>query len=363
MSDPIDELLHHAGARWRDRQPYPPEPDFGRMTRVRHVDDARRLRPRLVMATSAAAVLLVLLIGYALFPRSPGQSPAGQPPAAGQPVPATTGGTVPDPTKLVLRDGDRAAASGTVLAVPGQPVRFCPPLPSPAIGLPSGASPVPGCAMGVTVTGVDLSRLTAVREYNGTRWGEAMLRGVWHGGSLAVTEQGAPQPDPDDVPTYDPPPCPAPEGGWRDGPADNSKIIPYVTEQHPDQFRMPWAAYPAGGPSSATTGTQAVEVLVIEVVSGDLDAARRELRSRYDGNLCVVSAAGKLSIADQQRILSTARPALDQLMADRSSGIWSLSGGDLIKLEMVVLTPQLWQRVGAISPGHMDPRPWLRPVG
>lgn len=37
----------------------------------------------------------------------------------------------PDPRAQILRNGDRAQAGGEVVALPGKPVRFCAPVPSP----------------------------------------------------------------------------------------------------------------------------------------------------------------------------------------------------------------------------------------
>ncbi len=335
MTDPVDDVLTDAGRRWRAAQPDPPEPDTSRWS-------ARPVPARRWVPAIAAAVATTVAAGavFALTHR-PGRTDDA-PPADSTPAAAAAA--------LVVRDGDTVRASGTVLAPPGQPVRFCAPAPVPLAG--------DRCAYFVTVTGVDPQTLTqATTEPDGTRSGTAQLRGVWRSGVLTVTQQAAPLPAPPDA---EPPsvPCPRPSGGWQSDPdasyadpAYAAALNDYIERQHPERFRRPWVAHPEG-----------VRVLVVEVVSGDVDHARRELQRRYAGSLCVVARPGRPSLADQKRINDTVGTAVARLMDDRANGIYRAENDDTVRAEMIVLTPQLYDKLAAIGFAALEPDPWLRPV-
>src|SRR5262245_26846033 len=98
-------------------------------------------RPRrwwvpLLAATSVAAVALAIAV-----PRFQGHSESG--------------GAAAEASYLV-RDGDRVEVTGLVIAAPGRPVVYCPPLPTTG-DLPEAA---PRCSanFAVTLTGADLDR-------------------------------------------------------------------------------------------------------------------------------------------------------------------------------------------------------------
>ena len=108
----------------------------------------------------AAGVTVVLNIRGGGEPRpaaaGPGSAPAGPPARSDQ----------------VVRDGDRVAGRGQVVALPGRPVQLCAPYATIAIY----PEPVPEpCRVAVTVTGLDLDRLTHRRERDGAVWGSARV--------------------------------------------------------------------------------------------------------------------------------------------------------------------------------------------
>ena len=78
-----------------------------------------------------------------------------------------------------------------------------------------------------------------------------------------------------------------PRGDAHD-PGGEEALRTYVTQKHPEQFRPLWVTHPEGFTTVDGTPAPKVRVLVVEVVRGDVDAARRELERRYSGNLCVV---------------------------------------------------------------------------
>ncbi|GAA2553067.1 hypothetical protein GCM10010435_24290 [Winogradskya consettensis] len=310
MTDPIDDLLTDAGRQWRNAQPDPPEPDT-----TRWIQHNRRWLPVL-----AAAAATLIAGGAAVVLADRPSDDAG--PAAAE--------------ALVVHDGDTVEASGTVLSLPGEPVRFCAPAP---VALGGGGGPEADCPFYVPVTGVDPAE------------GEFHLVGVWHAGTLTVTEQGPPSPATPAPTMPDEPPCPAPAGGWKTDAGDRTELYKYLDEQHPDQFRPVWVAHPGG-----------VEVLVIEVVKGDAAQARGELAKRYTGNLCVVATPGRPSIADQRKLTETVGDAVGDLMDDHANGIYATATGDTVRPELVILTPQLYATFADIGFTSLVPDPWLRPV-
>jgi len=299
----------------------------------------------------AAVVAVVAVVAGCARPGD-GSPAAGPSASAAVEVSASAGARQ---AGLVVRDGARVQASGAVVAEPGKPVRFC--APAPVVG---GEGDVPGCAVGVPVTGVDLDRLTDAGKQGTVRFGWARLRGVWQQGTLRVAEQEPPEPA-----TPEPElvlPCPAPAGGWQRGPlGDTNRLIEYVEGERSDRFRRPWVTYPDGTPRDETQMATATEVMVVEVVRGDIGEARAELAKRYAGNLCVVAApAGARSLAEQSDLLASVQPALTRIMEDPANGVYASSGGDTVVAEMLMLTPALHEKLTAISPG-IEASPWLRP--
>ncbi|GAA0896428.1 hypothetical protein GCM10009558_084270 [Virgisporangium aurantiacum] len=324
MTGNVDDLLRGAGERWRSTQPPPPQPDPGRWAPVPATTSAT------LVAVAAVAVLTTRTRDTGDEDRTGNVSTA----------------TAQSPPDLVVRDGMRVRASGTVLAVPGQPVRFCAPATSTA---PAGAD-LPACVHGVVVTGVDLGALAQPVERAGARIGSATLTGTLRSGVLAVTGQAPPEP----AATAGSPavPCPAPAGGWTaTGPFDGRAVQTYVAE-NADRFRNPWVGRADGG----------AEVLVVEVVRGDAGAARTDLRRRYSGNLCVVSSPGRLSLAEQAATLDRVQPVVLDLLRDPATGVYALGGAENVIVAMVVLTPDLYDRLAAIGLTADDLSPWLRPV-
>jgi hypothetical protein len=102
--------------------------------------------------------------------------------------------------------------------------------------------------------------------------------------------------------------------------------------------------------------------MVVEVVAGDAAREEGQLRKLYDGNLCVVAAAGRPSIARQEQLRDQVTAGLDPLMADPANGIWSVGGDDVFTVELMMLTPRLYDRLRAIGFDLLRVQPWLRPT-
>ncbi|MEN3359231.1 MAG: hypothetical protein V7637_3213, partial [Mycobacteriales bacterium] len=94
---------------------------------------------------------MLLAGGVVAIAAATGGGPAGAGPggvATTQPVLEPS----PSLAQLLVRDGDRAAGSGQVIALPGRPVRFCAPVPVAMPGYAAGHEPLPAyCDAGVNL--------------------------------------------------------------------------------------------------------------------------------------------------------------------------------------------------------------------
>lgn len=310
-------------------------------------------RARWPVVAAAGAGTLIALVAVVLLVNRPPVTPQEQ-----APPPVASGAA--DPAALVVHDGDVLEASGQVIAAPGGPARFCAPAPVPAIGRDGDAPPE--CSLGVTVTGLDPAKLTGAAVLEGVTVGRAKLRGTWRAGVLQVTEQGPPAPAAA-TGTDDTVPCPTPKGGWKPGTSvEGNALNQYIYEQHPDRFRPLRIGYPDGPPTGVTTGPQPTTVTIIEVVAGDPVREEQQLRKLFTGNLCVVPAPGRPSIARQAQLRDQVTAGLDPLMSDPASGIWSVGGDDVFTVELMMLTPKVYEQLRAIGFDLLRVEPWLRPT-
>ncbi len=351
MNDDVDRLLTEAGARWRADQPAPPEPDLSRL-------DAHRARRWPAIAAAAAGVAVVASGAVIL---------AGNPHSRPSPGSAVAGGdaTAVDPATLVVHDGDLVEATGQVIAAPGKPVVYCAPHAETAIGYLPGHEPAPTCQEGLAVTlvGVDLDRLSDARTVKGVRVGQATLRGTWQERTITVTEQSPPgHPQYRSTGPPEKPPCAAPPGGWQPGELSGLDALDGYLNQHPDRFGGLWIGWPDGYPSGPTDGPDyagRTQVAVVEVVTGDLEAAQRELAAIFAGNLCV--ARGRITLAEAARV----RMLVERLMDDRGTGISSAGGAGQygVTVQLTVLDERLYGAFARIGLDALDLQPAVRPVG
>jgi hypothetical protein len=237
------------------------------------------------------------------------------------------------PAGLIVRDGDLVEVSGPV----EEDSTMCAPAPVPAINGP--------CPHGIRVPGV--------KPTDG-----ATVRGRWHPNGLsdirrlsyAPTSAGALGPGPD---MPDTPPCPAPAGGWSVSTDWYDDPVHDHLRRHADQYAAPFATHSGNA-----------RILVVEVVSGDVDQARAALTAIYTENLCVIAAPGKRSIADDDKLQATTGKAVGALMNDTALGIYTPSTEDgKMRVNMVQLTQPLYDKFAAIGLEHLILDPWIRPAG
>lgn len=309
---PSDDPLTAAGDLGRATQPPPLESDVSRSV-------TREWRGWLVLVGAAvAAILAAGPPGFATHRTPPSES-------ASVPVIVPAGRA-----ELIVRDGDLVEASGSV-----EDARLCAPGPVFSDTCPNG---------------IFVPHLWPTDA--------ATLRGRWHQGWLsniqrmpyAPTSAGEMGPGP-----YlpDTPPCPAPAGGWRDGEDFFDDQVREYLYAHAEQFAEPFATHLGNA-----------RILVVEVVSGDLDQARAALTAIYTDNLCVVATPGGHSIAAESRLQATTGEAVGALMNDPALGIYLVASEDgKLRVNMIQLTPPLYDKFAAIGLDQLILDPWIRPAG
>lgn len=315
---------------------------------------------RLIALGAAFSAVIVLTTIYVVTRReSPPPAPASQSLEPTSSAPASQAASA-----LLVRDGDTVEASGSVFAAPGRPVQFCP---GDARAEPTGKPCMPG--LWVEVRSVGLDTLTRRTVFGDVVVGYARLRGIWRDRILNVTSQGVPaEPTLPALPPLDPVPCEPPPGGWRGSYDIDGRAVHEYIEQHPGQFAAPWVAWPDGPPGTTTAAPDALEkpaVLVIEVISGDVDQARTELSRIATGNLCVARARpGVRPSGELQRSADEIMKRLDPVMQDRRNGIYS-AGGDpsgRVSVDFLVLDQQLYDAFVRVGLNEIILNPWIRPA-
>ncbi|MEV8504607.1 hypothetical protein AB0368_07215 [Actinoplanes sp. NPDC051475] len=313
----IDDPRTAASELWQVTQPPPRESDVSRSV-------TRKRRGWLVPVGAAAATILAAgALVFATY-RTP-------------PEPPSVPGIVPaGPARLIVRDGDLVAASGPV-----EDAELCAPAPTTAnVGGDT-------CPYGIRVPGV--------RATDG-----ATLRGRWHPGRLSAIRRMPYSPTSagvlgdSDLP--DTPPCPAPAGGWSGSedwlPLGLDEPVDDYLRRHADQFAEPFATHSGNA-----------RILVVEVVSGDVDQARAALTAIYPANLCVVTAPGGHSIAAENKLQATTGKAIGALMNDEALGIYLITPEHgKLRVNMLQLTQPLYDKLAAIGLDHLILDPWIRPA-
>jgi|KBSSwiStaDraftv2_1062776.scaffolds.fasta_scaffold86201_2 hypothetical protein len=280
----------------------------------------------------------------------------GEPrPAAAGPSSAPAG--PPARSDQVVRDGDRVAGRGQVVALPGRPVQLC----APYATVDIYPEPVPApCRVAVTVTGLDLDRLTQRRERDGAVWGSARVEGVYRAGTLTVTRQLDDRPGPvPDVIKADRVPCPEPPGGWPRQPADPSRLLAALSaavRAHPETYNGPWVRYPYGWHLQDTSDRKGIEVYLVGT-TGDVEAARAALGELVPAeHLCVTAVRWSKAAMDaaQEQLSGPAAEA-----AGISAGRGELLE-DRVVAELVVLDERASDYLATVAGGRVTPRPLLR---
>jgi hypothetical protein len=259
----------------------------------------------------------------------------------------------------LLHEGDRASASGRVVAVeldadasqPERPVWFEPQTPQPLVEYVPGTEPAfRPSAFAIPVRGVDLNGLSARRERHGTVEGFAVLEGTWRSGGLSVTMQSAADPGTGDFPGWDwvRPPCPEPAGGWPRGTGDPA---------FGGGPNLPSAPRDTPGGVAYTQFRPAADQVVLLVASTEPAEAEARLRPLYGDALCVVTSRWTAAQVSQ------ARAQLDRLvrpgLAYRGGSTPTADGQALVHASVVRIEPRVVEWAAPLPDGLVQVRSWL----
>jgi hypothetical protein len=275
-------------------------------------------------------------------------------------VPTHTSDAAPDPTANPssldpIHNGDIVAASGRVRVSPDGTAEFCPP-----VAMALGGMADDTCTDGIPTIGVDASELAMRAQVGIYTVGQAYIEGTWRDRTITVTQQGPPRNDqglPDERP-----PCSAPSSGWQTGGADPPTAFSQYIKEHPDDFSGWWLGYPLHKPGTEFTRDELdVSVATVGVV-GDLDAAQRELRALYSGNLCLTKAphsATELHQAFNVLLKHSSEVGLDGVAIGFNSRVPNLY---TVIIQPDLVDEPLWTLIQQVGPDLVDVQPWLRKV-
>ncbi len=177
---------------------------------------------------------------------------------------------------LVVREGDRAAATGRLVR-DGRGDWF-----EPAFPVAGPAGPErrvrAACQGAVRVAGADFDALAGRFEKSGAVEGWATITGTWSGEQLGVQRQGAPVAEPAAHARWVTPPCPPPESGWPSVERRGDIELSYDLGQLAD----------TGAAVAVTLFHPGSNQAVLVVAAADLAAVEARLRPQLGNSLCVV---------------------------------------------------------------------------
>ena len=249
---------------------------------------------------------------------------------------------------LVVRDGDRAAATGRLIrndlgdwfepalwvAEPG--------------GLERRVRSVWRGA--VRVTGVDFDAVAGRFEKDGLAEGWAAVAGTWSGEQLRAERQDAPVRAPAAHVRWVTPPCPPPEDGWPSTERRGDIELSYDLGDLAD----------TGAATAITVFHTGENQAVLVVAAADLAAVEARLRPQLGASLCAVASRWT---KDQ---LDGVRDHLDQRWQQ-----WNLlqlgpqhaeDGQPHIAARLVRVLPEIAVWAASLPPGIVAFEPWLTPV-
>lgn len=309
----------------------------------------RRGRHRRIASVAGVAVLVLAAGGTAVAVRHQGSGRATVFSAA------------------TVSPGGLVGGSGTVVAEPGKPVRFCDVnnyrwlTAAPAVGRPSADQPIPNC-VGVDVVGVDLSRLTGRTVTGGIVSGTATLQGRYADGVLHVEHQQGYTPARKGADTGggfdDHPPCPTPAGGWyRNGHTDNPDVRP--AQEY-------GATHPTAIVEFAIARPSRTQSLILLLTEGDPAPVRAALSSSYaPDQICVARSAYTIAqvSAVQHDVDLQVRPPYVGPISSTGLGLDPATDQVVFQVGAVIETPTVAAAVARHPAGLVQVTAWLRPIG
>lgn len=253
-----------------------------------------------------------------------------------------------DVDDLVVRDGDRATATGRLVRNDlGDWFQPALPIAEPG-GLEHRVRAVWNGA--VRVAGADFDAVAGRFEKDGAVEGWATVTGTWSGGQLRVERQDAPVPEPAVHARWVTPPCSPPDGGWPATERRGDIELSYDLGDLADTGAAVAITLFHPGPNQAVLVVAAAEVAAVEA----------RLRPQLGKSLCVVPSRWT---TDQ---LDGVRDHLYQRWQD-----WSLyqlgpqhaeDGQAHIAARLVRVLPEIAVWAASLPPGIVALEPWLTPA-
>ena len=249
---------------------------------------------------------------------------------------------------LVVREGDRAAATGRLVRNDlGDWFEPALPIAEPG-GVERRVRPVWKGA--VRVAGADFGAVTARFEKDGAVEGWAAVTGTWSGEQPRAERQDAPVPEPAAHARWVTPPSPPPEGGWPATERRGDIELSYDLGDLVD----------TGAATAITVFHPGQNQAVLVVAAADLAAVEARLRPQLGKSLCAVPS----------------RWTKDQLEAVRDQLFqrwqhWNLfrlgprhaeDGQAHIAADLVRVLPEIAVWVASLPSGIVALEPWLIPA-
>jgi hypothetical protein len=257
-----------------------------------------------------------------------------------------------DVEALVVRDGDRVAASGRLVRNRDGD-RFEPALPH---RLPFGverrvAAPWRGA---VRITGANFDDLTNRFEHDEAVEGYGTVTGIWSDDQFRVIRQTTPDNTPHPYPRWETPPCPPPAGGWPH--LDWGRGTRGRGEYNLDYDLGDLAD--SGAAVAVTTFRPSEDQAVLVVAAADRDAVEAQLRPQLGDLLCVVTS-------------QWTKAELDAVRTDLHAhweewniyGLGPSNGEDgqtRMAAQLTRVLPEIADWAISLAPGILALEPWLR---
>lgn len=290
------------------------------------VTSARGEGSTAVPIAAAAGVVLIMVVVIVLLNSG----------GSGDGFDLNTAATIPSghAADAVIHNGDTVRGSGAVVVERGGKALFCPPV-ATIEGRP--------CPSGLALTGAGARKVVGMHS--------ATITGVYHGGSIAVTDVKPYDDHPSHRFGHDIVPCAAPDGVWPHGDVDLSAAQSY-RQAHPRDIVLLAILRPS--PASA---------VAYVVTSGDPNAAGTALTKVYGKRLCVVPSpfSPQQIAAAKQLVISHVGTALTDV--NTGGGPTTDAHGKVeINAVVPVISESFAKAVDAQPAGLVQLTVWLRPA-
>jgi hypothetical protein len=253
---------------------------------------------------------------------------------------------------LVVRDGDRVAASGRLIRNRDGDW-FEPVLPRALIG---GAERRVAAAWrgAVRITGASFDDLTNRFERDGAVEGYAAVAGIWSDDQLRALRQTAPEGAPHRYPRLESPPCAPPAGGWPHldwGRVSSGRGMGNLDFNLGD-------LEDTGAAVAVTTFRPSEDQAVLVVAAADRDAVEAQLRPQLGDLLCVVTSRWAKAELDALRAHLTAH--WEEWNLYQLGPVNGEDGQTRMAAQLTRVMPDIAGWAAPLPRGILRLEPWLR---